>query len=415
MPIQSNTIDIKYQATTDWMFQQLPMFQNVGASAYKNDLSNIVLLCNHLENPHLKLQCIHVAGTNGKGSTSHMLASILQESGYKVGLFTSPHLRDFRERVKINGIDIDKKFIVDFVKKHKSFFEANQLSFFEMTAGLAFEYFKSHKTDINIIEVGMGGRLDATNIILPLISVITNIGLDHTQFLGTTIEAIATEKAGIIKQNVPVIIGEFTQESKPVFLQKAQDCKSEIYFASELIQNPYPSMLRGDYQNANIKTVIQTITILRSQEQFLISEEKLKDGLMYVLKNTHLLGRWQELGQFPTIVADTGHNKHGLAIVINQIRNQIFDNLHIVLGVVNDKDLAEILPLFPKNATYYFCSPNVLRGLPAIELQASAIAYNLIGDAFNTVNLALSEAKKNASNSDFIFVGGSTFVVAEVV
>ena len=407
--------DQEYSETTSWMFEQLPMFQNIGAAAYKNDLTNIVLLSNYLGNPHKKLTCIHVAGTNGKGSTSHLLASVLQEAGYKVGLYTSPHLKDFRERIKINGVDISKEFVVDFVKRHKAFFELHQLSFFEMSVGLAFKYFESQKTDINIIEVGMGGRLDATNIIMPLISVITNIGLDHTQFLGKTIEVIAGEKAGIIKRKIPVIIGEYTSESKPVFLHKANECESEIYFASVMIKNPYQTVLEGDYQISNIKTVMQTIAVLGAKNQFVIPDHKLRSGLMHVIRNTNLKGRWQRLAENPTIIADTGHNKHGLEIVINQIKNQKFDNLHIVLGVVNDKDLSEILPLFPKFATYYFCSPNVLRGLPANDLRKKAIDFQLIGNAFKTVLLALNAAKENAKENDFIFVGGSTFVVAEVV
>ena len=415
MKAPTSSTDNDYKKATSWMFEQLPMFQSIGAAAYKNDLSNIVLLLEHLGNPHQDLKCIHVAGTNGKGSTSHLLASILQESGYKVGLYTSPHLKDFRERIKINGNDIYKKYIVNFVRNNKLFFERHQLSFFEMTVGLAFQYFANQKTDINIIEVGMGGRLDATNVIIPLISVITNIGLDHTQFLGNTIAEIAAEKAGIIKPKIPVVIGEHTQETKPIFIKIAKECESNIYFASDLILNPYPSMLLGDYQLSNIKTVMQTIEILRMQKQYIVPEQKLRTGLMNVLKNTNLQGRWQELGQFPTIIADTGHNKHGLQIVLDQIKKQKFDQLHMVMGFVNDKDLTEILPLFPVDALYYFCAPNVPRGLPADELKTAASSFNLIGEAFQSVHLAFLAAKKRAKIDDFIFIGGSNFVVADVI
>lgn len=408
-------LDDAYKTAVEWMFRQLPMFQNIGAAAYKNDLNNIILLCNHLGNPEKNLRCIHVAGTNGKGSTSNMLASILQDSGYKVGLYTSPHLKDFRERIKVSGIDIDKKYVVDFVENNKSFFEENQLSFFEMTVGLAFKYFESQQTDINIIEVGMGGRLDATNVINPLISVITNIGLDHTQFLGNSIDLIAKEKAGIIKSKVPVVIGEYTSESKPVFDHFAKANNANIYFASDLIARPLETMLRGNYQAGNVKTVMQTIEVLNKQKQFVVSEDALNSGLINVLKNTNFQGRWQQLGEKPTIIADTGHNKHGLELVIAQILQQRYEKLHIVIGVVNDKDLTEILSLFPTTATYYFCAPNVSRGLPAAQLKKAAQSFNLLGNDFKSVTLALDAARKNAGINDFIFVGGSTFVVAEVV
>lgn len=405
---------MNYQETTNWMFNQLPMYQLQGASAYKEDLTNIKLLAAHLDNPQKKLKCIHVAGTNGKGSTSHMLSSVLQEAGYKVGLYTSPHLKDFRERIKINGKEISEEFVIDFIAKHKSFFEANDMSFFEMSVGLAFDYFASEKTDIAIIEVGLGGRLDATNIITPLVSVITNIGLDHTQFLGNTLEAIAGEKAGIIKPNVPVIIGEYNDETKPVFLAKAEENNAPIYFASDLIDQIYLSDLIGDYQFHNKKTVQQTISILNNETDFKISNEQLKEGLLHVVKNTGLQGRWQQLGENPKIICDTAHNKHGLSVVMNQLKNEKYEKLHIVLGVVNDKDLDSILPLFPKEATYYFCHPNSSRALPAEILQSEAKKHDLIGEKYDSVAIAFAEAKKNASENDFIYVGGSTFVVAEL-
>lgn len=397
------------------MFSQLPMYQTQGASAYKEDLTNTILLSKHLSHPERDLKCIHVAGTNGKGSTSHLLASVLQEAGYKVGLYTSPHLKDYRERIKINGKEISEKFVCEFISKNKSFFEENQLSFFEMTVGLAFEYFKKEKTNINIIEVGMGGRLDSTNIINPLISVITNIGLDHTQFLGNTLEAIAFEKAGIIKNNIPIVIGEYTKETKNVFLNKAKETNSEIFFASDLIAETYPSELLGDYQIQNKKTVLQTIKILQSQNEFKISEENIKNGFQKVINNTGLQGRWQQLKENPKVICDTAHNSHGLKIVLNQIQNEKFEQLHIVLGVVNDKDLNEILPLFPKNTKYYFCKPNIPRGLNAEILQKKAADFQLNGKVYNSISNAYQEALKSSTKKDFIYIGGSTFVVAEVL
>jgi dihydrofolate synthase/folylpolyglutamate synthase len=406
---------MNYQETINWMFNQLPMYQLQGASAYKKDLTNTHLLIAHLDNPQEKLKCIHVAGTNGKGSTSHMLASILQEAGYKVGLYTSPHLKDFRERIKINGKDISKEFVTDFINEHKRFFESNDMSFFEMTVGLAFDYFAKEKVDIAVIEVGMGGRLDATNIITPLVSVITNIGLDHTQFLGNTLEAVAFEKAGIIKPNIPVIIGEYTPETKPVFLAKAKECNSEIYFASDLVSETYPSDLIGDYQIHNKKTVLQTVSVLNSQKEFKITPESTKSGLLNVVKNTGLQGRWQQLNEFPKVICDTAHNKNGLEIVLNQIQKEDFDTLHIVLGVVNDKDLDEILPLFPKKANYYFCKPNIPRGLDVLILKQKAATFELKGEVYNSVSEAYQKAIENAAKSDFIYIGGSTFVVAEIL
>ena len=405
---------MNYQETTNWMFIQLPMYQLQGASAYKKDLTNACLLSNHLGNPEKNLKCIHVAGTNGKGSTSHMLASIFQEAGYNVGLYTSPHLKDFRERIKINGLEISEEFVCNFINTNKAFFEANEMSFFEMTVGLALDYFAKEKVDIAIIEVGMGGRLDATNIITPLVSVITNIGLDHTQFLGNTLEAIAYEKAGIIKPGIPVVIGEYTPETKPVFLAKAKETRSEIYFASDLIPETYPSDLIGDYQAHNKKTVVQTISILNSQRTFKISEANIKSGLLKVVKNTGLEGRWQQLGEFPKIICDTAHNKNGLEIVMKQIQKEKFDTLHIVLGVVNDKDLNEILPLFPTDAIYYFCKPNISRGLDAAILQEEARKNDLLGDTHPSVADAYNKALQTATISDFIYIGGSTFVVAEI-
>jgi dihydrofolate synthase/folylpolyglutamate synthase len=391
------------------------MYQLQGASAYKKDLTNVHVLMDYLGHPESQLQCIHVAGTNGKGSCSHMLASVLQEAGFKVGLYTSPHLKDFRERIKINGQMVSEAFVCDFVNQHQSFFEANDMSFFEMSVGLAFDYFTKEKIDIAIIEVGMGGRLDATNIISPLVSVITNIGLDHTQFLGNTLTAIAAEKAGIIKSNTPVVIGEYTSETQPVFLATAKANQSPVYFASDLIATAYPSDLIGDYQIHNKKTVLQTLTVLNQQTNFKTTEKDWEKGLAQVVKNTGLEGRWQQLGAAPKIICDTAHNTHGLSIVLNQIQKEPFDQLHFVFGVVNDKDLDEVLPLFPKNAIYYFCKPNIPRGLEGAILAQKAAQYGLDGKIYNSVSAAYEKAKQNAQPTDFIYVGGSTFVVAEIL
>lgn len=404
---------MNYIETTEWLFNQLPMYQTMGAAAYKEDLTHTQLLLEHLGNPENKIKCIHVAGTNGKGSTSHLLASVYQEAGYKVGLYTSPHLKDYRERIKINGVEISEQFVIDFVSKNKAFFEKHQLSFFEMTVGLAFAYFNQSNTDINIIEVGLGGRLDATNVITPLLSVITNIGIDHVQFLGDTLEKIAIEKGGIIKPNIPVVIGEYTTETKKIFDELAIKNLSPIQFASDLIHPEYPCELQGDYQKSNKKTVI---TALQSITDLLpITEEQIKTGFLNVVKNTGLLGRWQQLGSNPKIICDTAHNAHGLEIVMNQLNNEPFTHLHLVLGFVNDKDLDKILPLFPKNATYYFSRPSLSRGLDETLLQKKAAAFNLIGNAYNSISEAYEAALKNGTASDFIYIGGSTFTVAEVL
>lgn len=406
---------MNYEETLDWMFNKLPMYQTQGATAYRKDITNTVLLAKHLGNPEQYLKCIHVAGTNGKGSTSHLLASVLQEAGYKVGLYTSPHLKDYRERITINGNPISEEYVCDFINTNQSFFEANELSFFEMSVGLAFEYFVKEHTDINIIEVGMGGRLDATNIINPLVSVITNIGLDHTQFLGNTLESIAYEKAGIIKPNIPVVIGEYVNETQPIFVEKSKITNSEIYFASDLVQEDYPSALLGDYQIHNKKTVSQTIKVLQKKRLLSISEEAVRKGFLNVIKNTNLQGRWQQLGKNPKTICDTAHNAHGLSLVLQQIQKEQFEQLHIILGVVNDKNLEEILPLFPENAIYYFCKPNNIRGLEPIILKEKANIFNLNGEIYNSVSNAYQAAKRSASPNDFIYIGGSTFVVAEIL
>ena len=406
---------MNYKETLYWMFNKLPMYQTQGATAYRKDITNTVLLANHLGNPERHLKCIHVAGTNGKGSTSHLLASVLQEAGYKVGLYTSPHLKDYRERIAINGKPISEEYVTDFINKNKAFFETNELSFFEMSVGLAFKYFVKEKTDINIIEVGMGGRLDSTNIVTPLVSVITNIGLDHIQFLGDTLELIAFEKAGIIKPNIPVVIGEYVAETKPIFLAKANETQSEIFFASDLIGETYLSALLGDYQIQNKKTVLQTIKVLQEKKWLSISETAIKNGFLNVIKNTNLQGRWQQLGENPTIICDTAHNAHGLKLVMNQLKKEKCERLHIVLGLVNDKNLAEILPLFPKDAIYYFCKPDISRGLDVEILKIKAAKFDLKGETYISVSNAYQSAKENAHSKDFVYIGGSTFVVAEIL
>lgn len=406
---------MNYKETAEWMFEKLPMYQQQGKTAYRKDLTNTLLLAKHLGNPENDLKFIHIAGTNGKGSTAHTLTSILMEAGYKVGLFTSPHLKDFRERIKVDGKEISQKYVVDFIAENKDFFEHNNLSFFEMTTGLALQYFKAEKVDIVVMETGMGGRLDSTNIIIPIVSVITNIGLDHVQFLGDTLEKIAGEKAGIIKQNIPVIIGEYTPETKPVFEQTAKEKNAPIYFASDLQNAALESDLKGAYQKSNMKTVKQAIDVINQTGEFKISAEACRLGMLSVVKNTGLLGRWQVLQQNPTVICDTAHNKHGLTIVLQQLKESTYDNLHIVLGLVNDKDLKEILSLFPTNAKYYFCSPNISRGLDVSILAEKATEFSLIGNSFSSVSEAYKSAASQALPTDLIYVGGSTFVVAEIL
>ena len=395
------------------MFAKLPMYQRQGTTAFKKDLTNIVALSNHLGFPEKKFKSVHVAGTNGKGSTSHMVASVLQEAGYKVGLYTSPHLKDFKERIRVNGMPISETDVIDFVDCNKSFLKEQGLSFFEMTVGMAFDYFAKQQVDIAVIEVGLGGRLDSTNIVSPLVSVITNIGYDHIQFLGDKLSEIAFEKAGIIKPGVPVVIGEKQNEIIPVFQDMATKNNTSLYFAEDLINGNYTTDLLGNYQLKNVKTAVQTLQLLR-QKEFNITNKVTDIGLQNVVKNTDLKGRWQILNLEPKVICDTAHNEEGLKIVLDQLKNEKFQNLHIVLGVVNDKNLSNILPLFPKNATYYFCKPNIPRGLEAKELQQNAIQFQLKGEVYLSVIEAYQVALDKAKNDDLVFVGGSTFVVAEL-
>ncbi|GAA3576147.1 folylpolyglutamate synthase/dihydrofolate synthase family protein [Snuella lapsa] len=403
-----------YQDTLNWMFSQLPMYQRQGNTAFKKDLSNTLKLAKYLNHPENTFKSVHIAGTNGKGSTSHMLASILQEAGYKVGLYTSPHLKDFRERIKVNGEMVSEQFVVDFIVTNKVFFEAHTLSFFEMTVGMAFDYFSKQAVDVAVVEVGLGGRLDSTNIIMPEVSVITNIGKDHMQFLGDTLEAIAFEKGGIIKPNVPVVIGETQPETVPVFKAIAGNNNANILFADQKEAINYKCDLLGSYQDKNKVTVVQTIKMLQNGG-FTILEAHVKEGLMNVVKNTGLMGRWQILRTEPKVVCDTGHNREGLTCVMDQLSKETFNTLHIVFGVVNDKDLNDIIDLLPQKAVYYFCKPDIPRGLDERTLKTVFNNHGLKGEAYSSVKEAYNKALLNAGDNDFIFIGGSTFVVAEII
>jgi dihydrofolate synthase/folylpolyglutamate synthase len=405
---------MNYEQTLDYLFSQLPMYQRIGKAAYKVDLINTHKLCKLLDNPENKFRSVHVAGTNGKGSTSHILASVFQEAGYEVGLYTSPHLKDFRERIKINGEMISEECVIDFVEKYKLKFEELNLSFFEWTVGLAFNHFSKQKVDIAIVETGLGGRLDSTNVITPEISVITNIGIDHTQFLGNTLGAIAVEKAGIIKSGIPIIIGETQEETKVIFNQKAKLLNAPIYFTDQENIQFHQTDLKGGYQQKNVKTALTTINILE-QKGWEISKENIKNGLMSVVKNTGLLGRWQVLGDSPLIICDTGHNKEGILELVTQLENMPYNILHIVFGAVNDKSIKSVLEILPKSARYYFCQASIPRSLNVNELAILAQNNGLIGEKYSSVKEALFSAKGKASKDDLVFIGGSTFVVAEVV
>jgi dihydrofolate synthase / folylpolyglutamate synthase len=400
-----------YQQTLDYLFSRLPMYQRDGVVAYKADIGNIVAASKTLKDPHTKFKSIHIAGTNGKGSVSHMLASIFQEAGYKVGLYTSPHIKDFRERIKISGKMIAKSEVIQFVSKNKTAFEKIDLSFFEFTVALAFHYFACQKVDIAIIETGLGGRLDSTNIINPELSIITNIGLDHTNLLGDTIQKIAKEKAGIIKSNTPIIIGRNQEEIKPIFQNIANEKKAPLKYATA---HNFTADLKGHYQQENINTVVTAISEIK-KKGWKITDKNIKDGLLNTIKNTGLLGRWQILGQNPLIICDTGHNEDGIKVVFNQLKQTPHKNLHVVFGAVNDKDLDTILNLLPKDAKYYFCKPNILRGLDENILKEIANKKEIKGDSYSSVKTALARAKKQAQLEDLIFIGGSTFMAAEVV
>lgn len=445
-----NTLDslsMTYQQTIDYLYQQLPMFTRVGASAFKKDLTNTLALCGALDNPQTKFPTIHVAGTNGKGSTAHLLAAVLQSLGLKTGLYVSPHYRDFRERIKINGEYVSKKYVKEFVAQHSSLFEDIQPSFFEMTVAMAFDYFATEGVDIAVIEVGLGGRLDSTNIISPMVSVITNISFDHMDMLGNTLPLIAFEKAGIIKPHTPVVIGEEQGETTPVFLQKAAECDAPIHFASQnfdvqLVESDLEFSdfevkhkdvnqkedisrlkvnLNGAYQSKNIATVLQTIEVLKTLPFFADYTgggqwaEAIHKGFEELKSLTNFIGRWQIIHRNPIVLCDSAHNEGGLSLAMSQLKSLTFNQLHIVLGMVKDKDISKMLSLLPSEATYFFCKANIPRGMSAEDLKELAAGFGLHGKAYPSVKRALVAAKRQANPKDLVYVGGSTFVVAEVI
>lgn len=425
----------KYKEVLDKMFKSLPMFQRIGAAAYKANLKTTLALMEELKHPYENFKTIHIAGTNGKGSTSHMIASVLQSAGYKTGLYTSPHLKDFRERIKINGEPITKEMVINFYETHEKFLTKKKASFFEMTVGMAFDYFSNEKVDVAIIEVGMGGRLDSTNVITPELSIITNISSDHTQFLGSTLSKIAEEKAGIIKNNVPIVIGESQVKTMNIFIRAAKEHNARITFADWVFNMTYVSNdnllcgdiykngliylkalccdLRGEtYQTKNMITAICALDILN--DKFNIWENAIKNGFSNIVENTGLRGRWQCLDKNPLIYCDIAHNEDGVNMILKQINKTNHKNLHIVWGMVGDKDIENILNLLPRSAQYYFCSPNSERALNVDDLQKAAAKKNLNGNTYKSIKSALNAAKENANEDDLIFIGGSTFVVAEI-
>lgn len=408
-------MDKEYQQTIKWMEKQLPMYQKVGKVAFNASLDNILILDKHLGQPHQKFDTLHIAGTNGKGSTSHMLASILQEAGYKTGLYTSPHLKDYRERIRINGKKIDKKSVVNFIKNNAELLHKHHFSFFEMSVGMAFDYFANENIDIAIIETGLGGRLDSTNIIQPILSIITNIGKDHVGILGDSLSAIAEEKAGIIKNNTPVVIGESTAETITVFRNIAKKKKAKLILVDQEQQVPYDIALKGNYQIRNTRTVLEAIKVLRDDTSFKISDSAISKGLLSVIKNTGLMGRWQVLSEQPLTVCDTAHNPHALKLVLQQIKEQKYTKLHIVLGMMADKEIEEIISLFPKEAYYYFCAPKNNRALDLEKLKNISTQFGLEGETFSSVSEAYHAAIEASTKTDMIFIGGSNFVVAEVL
>jgi dihydrofolate synthase/folylpolyglutamate synthase len=428
-PVYSMFTD--YQQTLTYLYRNLPIFQRVGSSAYKADLTNTLALCEILGNPQEKFKSIHVAGTNGKGSTSHMLASVLQSAGYKTGLYTSPHLKDFTERIKINGQEIGHSHVIDFVNRIKPHIETIQPSFFEITVAMAFDYYASQQIDVAVIEVGLGGRLDSTNVITPVLSVITNISFDHKDILGDTLEKIASEKAGIIKDEVPVVVSQRQPEISRVFISKAKQHNAPLTFASDEFQitksdtlfevtknevvylSALSLPLKGNYQAKNLAGVLKAVEIL-NQKGYKITSEQLRTGLDKTVFQTGLKGRWQQLGTKPLIICDTGHNADGVQEVVTQINQQKFKKLFIVLGMVKDKEPDQVLRLLPKHAHYYFCQAPIPRAMDAEVLKQSAERFGLAGEVVWDVNQAISKAKAQAGSDDFIFIGGSTFVVAEI-
>ena len=423
---------MNYQETLQYLYDRLPVFHLVGSSAYKPGLENTYRLMAQLDNPHQKFRSIHVAGTNGKGSVSHYLAAILQEAGYKVGLYTSPHLVDFGERIRVNGQMIDQQYVIDYIQKHIDAIETIQPSFFELTMAMAFSYFADKQVDIAVIEVGLGGRLDSTNIISPELSIITNIGFDHVEFLGDSLPQIAAEKAGIIKPGIPVVIGESLPETKPVFVLKSLEMQSDIIFAEDddipvltryeqdkMIFNyrkqEFGSGLNGIYQLRNLATIFSAIKVLNNRTTFKVSDEALKKGIEHICKLTGLRGRWELLSDKPKVIADTGHNVPGIQAIVNQLKNQHYKTLRIVIGMVNDKDISGVLKLLPIDAVYYFTQAQVKRALPANELKAKAMNYNLSGWSFGAVKDAVNKAIFDANADDLLLITGSNFVVGEAL
>ncbi len=424
---------MNYSETLTYLYNSAPLFQHIGKDAYKEGLTNTHLLDEHFGHPHHNFRTIHVAGTNGKGSCSHTIAAVLQAAGYKTGLYTSPHLIDFRERIRVNGQPISQEFVIDFVEQHRAFFEPLHPSFFELTTAMAFLYFAQEKVDVAVIEVGLGGRLDCTNIIRPDLCVITNISFDHVQFLGNTLAKIATEKAGIIKPQTPVVIGETTPETKPVFLQKATEMQAPIHFAEEeqfvkqveytkdghcLYQiTNYPDLtgeLGGFCQEKNTNTILSALQCLQ-QAGYHINESHIREGFANVCKLTGLMGRWQRLEEHPTIICDTGHNVGGISYITKQLAIQKYDKLHLVIGMVNDKDISGVLKLLPSEASYYFTQASVQRALPAGKVKELAQTFNLHGETYPDVKSALIAAKEKAAPEDLIFIGGSSFIVADLL
>ena len=425
---------MNYQQTLNFMFEKLPMYQRIGAAAYKSDLKNTLDLCRLLGNPEKDFLSIHIGGTNGKGSTSNMIASVFQEAGYKTGLYTSPHLKTFRERIRVNGKMISEQAVTDFINNHKEQIDAMCLSFFELTVGMAFNYFAKEQVDVAVVEVGLGGRLDSTNVITPLLSVITNIGFDHMNFLGDTLKKIAFEKAGIIKQGVPVVIGQTQKEISNIFTDRANELKAPVTCADQhwrvlklahnkirikhdsgfTVEN-FRFPLEGSFQQYNLCTVMEGIRILKENSMFQMSESSIEKGLANVIKNTGFSGRWHTIGSNPLTICDCGHNEDGIRQVLINISQTRHNNLHMVFGMVNDKNREPILAMLPKEAQYYFCKPDIPRGLDAVVLAEDAKKFVLNGKVYLSVNTALDAARKNARTNDLIFVGGSAFVVAEVV
>jgi dihydrofolate synthase/folylpolyglutamate synthase len=430
---------MNYKETLDWLFAQLPMYQRLGKAAYKADLKTTVALLEALGNPQEKFRAIHIAGTNGKGSVSHLLASILQEAGYKTGLYTSPHLKDFRERIRLNGEVITQEKVTDFVSTNQKTFDSLKPSFFEMTVGMAFDFFAAEKVDFAVLETGMGGRLDSTNISHPVVTVITNIGHDHQQFLGDGLETIAREKAGIIKQEIPLVVGKKQAGVAAVFEETAREKQAPVYYADEhfelrkvhttdnnrqlfdvwydgaLFLEKMDSPLMANYQAGNMATALQTIRLMQDAGLIEMTGAILRKGMQNVVDNTGLQGRWQTLSTNPLTICDTGHNPEGIQSVVEQIAHTDFEHLHFVFGMVNDKNPENILYLLPQHATYYFCKADIPRGMDAVELQQAAFKAGLRGESFNSVTDAYHSAVNNAGVNDLVFVGGSTFVVAEVL